>query len=114
MRWTPSTHSNIIFQLNSSRGVELNLLQSLTDDIVWPVLALLRCLDRGGFIEVSLVVDIKALEGVRERENLVLLKLRKLPKRSASVRQDTFSVEVTTEHFGSSGPLQLQHVHRRR
>ena len=77
------THADVILKLDSSRGVELNLLQRLADDIVWLALALLGGLDRGGFVEVALVVYIELAEGIGEGEDLVLRKLGELSRCSS-------------------------------
>jgi hypothetical protein len=80
------TYPDVIFQLDSSRGIELNLLQGLADDIVGLALARLRGLDGGSLVNVALVVDIELAEGVGKGEDLILLELRKLPvKRSAPI-----------------------------
>lgn len=72
------THADVIFQLDPSRGVELNLLQRLADDIVWLALALLGGLDRGGLVQVAFVVYVELAEGIREAEDLVLRELGEL------------------------------------
>jgi hypothetical protein len=80
------TYPNVVLQLDSSRGIELNLLQGLADDIVGLALARLRGLDGGSLVNVALVVDIELAEGVGKGEDLILLELRKLPvKRSVSI-----------------------------
>ena len=78
------TDPNVIFQLYASGGVELYFFQSLTDDIVRLVFALLRGLDRGSFVQVPLVIDIQTLEGIGKTKDLVLRELWKLPVGSPS------------------------------
>lgn len=73
-------HSEIVIQLHSSRGVELNLLQSLSDHIVWLSLAGLCSLDGSRLINISLVIYIKLAERILETEDLILLELRILPE----------------------------------
>jgi hypothetical protein len=73
------TYPDVIFQLDSSRGIELNLLQGLADDIVGLALARLRGLDGRSLVNVALVVDIELAEGVGEGEDVILLELRKFP-----------------------------------
>lgn len=73
------TDADIVLQLHSSRGVQIYLLQGLSNNIVWLVFALLGCLDGGCFVEVASVFDVQALEGIGELEDLVLRELRKLP-----------------------------------
>ena len=73
------TYTDIVFQLYSSGRVEFDILQGLSHDIVRLPLALLRGLDRGGLVDVALVVDVELAEGVGEAEDLVLLELRILP-----------------------------------
>jgi hypothetical protein len=72
-------YPDIVFELNASRGIELDFLQGLTDDIVGLALARLGGLDGGSLVNVSLVVDIELAEGVGEGEEIVLLELRKFP-----------------------------------
>lgn len=72
------THADIVLQFDTPGGVELDLLQGLAHDIIWLALALLRCFDSCGLVQVTLVVDIEALEGIGEGEYFVLLKLGKL------------------------------------
>ena len=74
-----ATYADIILELDSSRRVQLDLLQSLAHDIVRLSLGLLGCFDGRRFVDVALVVDVKLAEGVGQAEDLVLLELRKLP-----------------------------------
>jgi hypothetical protein len=66
---------NIVVQLDSSRAVQLNLLESLSHNIVGLALRVLSGLDDGGFVYVALVVDIHVLEGIGELEDLILIEL---------------------------------------
>ena len=58
------TYADIVFELDTSGGIELNLFQRLTDNIVWLALAGLGSLDGGGLVNVALVVDVELAEGV--------------------------------------------------
>jgi len=78
-----NTHADIVFQLDSSRRVELNVLQGLAHHVVGLALACLGGLDGSGLIDVPLVVDIELAEGIGEGEDVVLLELRKFPGRQA-------------------------------
>jgi hypothetical protein len=52
------TYPNIVFQLDPPRGIELYLLQGLTNDVVWLTLARLGGLNGGSLVNVPLVVNI--------------------------------------------------------
>lgn len=80
-----SDQADVVLQLDSSRRVELDLLESLSDHIVGLPLALLGCLDRGGLVKVAFVVDVELVEGVGQRKDVALLELRKLPAREIMV-----------------------------
>jgi hypothetical protein len=67
---------NIVVQLYSSRAVQLDLLESLSHNIVGLALRVLGGLDNGGFIYVALVVNIHVLEGIGKLEDLILIELR--------------------------------------
>jgi len=67
---------NIVVQLDSSRAVQLNLLEGLSHNIVGLALRVLCGLDDGGLVYVALVVDIHVLEGIRQLEDLILIELR--------------------------------------
>lgn len=58
------TNSHVILELNSPRRVELNLLESLSHDIIRLIFTLLGGFDGSSFIQVTLVIDIESLEGV--------------------------------------------------
>lgn len=73
------TYANIVLQLDAPGGVEVDLLECLSHDIVGLSLASLGCLDGSGLVYVTLVVDIKLPEGVCEAEYVVLLELGELP-----------------------------------
>lgn len=74
-----STYVYIIFELNSPGRIELNLLESLSHDIVRLSLRLLGGLDGSRLVNVSLIIYIKLAESVLQAKDLVLLELRKLP-----------------------------------
>ena len=67
---------DIVVQLDSSRAVQLDLLESLSHNIVGLALRVLSGLDDGGLVYVALVVDIHVLEGIRQLEDLILIELR--------------------------------------
>jgi hypothetical protein len=67
---------NIVVQLDSSRAVQLNLLESLSHNIVGLALRVLSGLDDSGLVYVALVVNIHVLEGIGELEDLILIELR--------------------------------------
>jgi hypothetical protein len=73
------TYTNVVVQLNPSRGVQLHFFQSLPDNIVWLSLACLGGLDCSSFVNVSFVVDVELAEGILQAEDLVLLELRVFP-----------------------------------
>lgn len=73
------TYADIILQLYSPGGVEVDLLECLSHDIVGLSLAGLGCLDGSGLVYVTLVVDIELAEGVCQAEYVVLLELGELP-----------------------------------
>lgn len=73
------TYANVVLQLHPPRGVEVDLLQCLSHDIVRLALAGLGCLDGSGLVYVTLVVDIELSEGVCQAEYVVLLELGELP-----------------------------------
>ena len=75
----PSTYADIIFQLDAPGRVQLDFLQGLSHHIVGLVLALLGGFDGSCLIQITLVVDIKLTESIRQAEDLVLLELRVLP-----------------------------------
>lgn len=82
-----TAYADVVFEFYAPRRVQLDFLEGLSDDIVGLVLALLSGLDGRGFVEVALVVNVEALEGVGQGEDFVLGKLRKLPAEpSASSR----------------------------
>lgn len=64
-------------------------------------------LDGSGLVEVPLVVDIEALEGIGKGEDLVLLELRKFPV----VGSDPLSLALGLNGVGWDGPLQLEDIH---
>ena len=59
------TYSYVVLKFNSARRVELDLLQSLPNNIVGLPLALLGGLDRCGLVNVALVINVKPSKGVR-------------------------------------------------
>jgi hypothetical protein len=89
---------NIVVQLDSSRAVQLNLLESLSHNIVGLALRVLSGLDDSGLVYVALVVNIHVLEGIGELEDLILIELRVFS--SDSRLCTSWSI-----------PLQLDHVH---
>jgi hypothetical protein len=60
----PRDEIDIVIQLDTSRTVQLDLFQGLSDDVVRLSLAVLGSLDRGRFIDVALVVDVELSEGI--------------------------------------------------
>ena len=112
------THANVIFKLDSSRGVELNLLQRLADDIVWLALALLGGFDRGGLVKVALVVYIELAEGIREGEDLVLREFGELSRCSSQRLLTAIESGIDRRGRGCGGrsgigaPLKLEDIHR--
>lgn len=74
-----TTYSHIVLKLHPARRVQVDFLQGLPDDIVRLSLALLSSLDGSGFVEIALVVDVEFAKGIRQREDVGLLKLRKFP-----------------------------------
>ena len=72
-RWT---YSDIVVQFNTTRTVELDFSQRLTDDIVGLSLRVLDAANGGCFVEVALVVDVELPEGILQAEDFVLLELR--------------------------------------
>lgn len=73
------TYADIILQLYSPGGVEVDLLECLSHDIVGLSLAGLGCLDGSGLVYVTLVVDIELAKGVCQAEYVILLELGELP-----------------------------------
>ena len=73
------TYADIVFQLHPPGGVEVDLLECLSHDIVRLALAGLGCLDGSGLVYVTLVVDIELAECVCQAEYVVLLELGELP-----------------------------------
>ena len=55
--------------------------------------ALLGCLDRSGFVYVTLIVDIEALESIGEAKDFILRELRELSKKS---RGDKSAFDLVT------------------
>lgn len=73
------TYADIVLQLYSPGGVEVDLLECLSHDIVGLSLAGLGCLNGSGLVYVTLVVDIELAKGVCQAEYVVLLELGELP-----------------------------------
>lgn len=73
------TYPDIVLELDPTGRVQLDLLQRLSDHIVGLALARLGGLDRGGLLYVALVVDVELVEGIGERKDVALLKLRVFP-----------------------------------
>lgn len=59
-----TAYPDVVFQLDSSGGIEINLLQRLAHDVVGLTLARLGRLDRGGLVNVPLIVDIELAESI--------------------------------------------------
>lgn len=72
-------YANIVLELHSSGGVQVNLLQGLSHNIVGLSLAGLSGLDGRGLVYVTLVVDIELTEGICQAEDIALVKLGELP-----------------------------------
>ncbi len=104
------TYPNVVFQLDSPRGIELDVLQSLANHIVGLALACLGGLDGGGLVDVPLVVDVELTEGVGEREDVILLELRKFPGQGVSLEVSRAQALCrAAEHVVL--PLNLEDVH---
>ena len=69
-----------VLELYSPGGIQLDLLEGLSHDIVRLSLTLLGGLDGSSLVNVTLVVDVKLTESILQAEDLVLLELRKLPR----------------------------------
>lgn len=78
-RFGARTYPDVIFQFYAPGRIKLNFFERLTNHVIWQVFSLLGSLDRSGFVQVSSVVHIESLEGIREREDLILRQLRKFP-----------------------------------
>lgn len=106
-----TTNIQIVFELHSSRAVQLNVFQCLADNIVRLFLRLLRGLDHSRLIQIALVVDIQLPESVLQREEVTLLELRELPatRQSAPANQ-----QRETQRAKVSILLEFQDVHCRR
>jgi len=78
-RGRTQTYPNVVLQLYSPGGVELNLFKCLANHIVGLALARLGGLDSSCLVNVPLVVDVELAESVGEGEDVILLELRKLP-----------------------------------
>lgn len=87
-----ATYVDKVLKLYSPGGVQLDLLQCLSHDIVWLSLALLGSLDGSTLVDVSLVVDVELAESVLQAEDLVLLELWEL---SRSMRSASRSLTLT-------------------
>lgn len=73
------TYANIVLELDPSGGVEVDLLQCLSHNIVGLSFAGLGRLDSSGLVHVSFVVDIELTEGLCQAEYVALLELGELP-----------------------------------
>lgn len=113
------TYADIVLQLDAPGGVEVDLLECLSHDIVGLSLAGLGRLDGSGLVYVALVVDIELAEGVCQAEYVVLLELGELPvvvvRWSAPWSPDA-SAQLNSTGSGVAGavglvPLQLEDVH---
>lgn len=74
-----SAYIYIVFEFDSPGRIELDLLESLSHDIVRLSLCLLGSLDGSGLVNISLIIHIKLAKCVLQAKDLVLLELRKLP-----------------------------------
>lgn len=74
------TYADVVIQLYSPRRVQLHLLQSLSNNIIWLSLAGLGGLYRRRLVNISLVVDIQLPERILQAKDLILLELRIFPK----------------------------------
>lgn len=72
---------DIVLELHPSRAIKLDLLQRLSHDIIRLPFGVLCRLDHRCLVQVPLVVKVEAAECILQTEDLVLLKLRKLPER---------------------------------
>lgn len=98
-----TTNIQIVFELHSSRAVQLNVFQCLADNIVRLFLRLLRGLNHSGLIQIALVIDIQLPESVLQREEVALLELRELPatRQSAQAKQQRRHSESRRAYFWS-------------
>jgi hypothetical protein len=105
------TYSYIVFKLNSSRRIKVNLLQSLSNNIVWLSLGSLCSFDRSGLVDVSLIVDIEFTEGILQAEDLILLELRIFPARRLESVNAKVEPECKPRKIRYHIPLQLDNIH---
>lgn len=76
-----ATYTDIVFQLDSPRRVQLNLLQGLSHDIVGLSLGCLCGFDGGGLVDITLVIDVEFAESIGKAKDVGLLELRVFPIR---------------------------------
>jgi hypothetical protein len=75
---------NVILQLHAARTVQLDFLERLTHNIVGLMLGCLGLFDGSTLVNVALVVYIEFTKGILQVEDLALLKLGVLPRRTMS------------------------------
>lgn len=73
------TYINIVVQLDTTRRIQFNLLQSLAHNIIRLLLRGLNGLDGGAFVQIAAIFDIELAEGISQREDVLLLELRVFP-----------------------------------
>lgn len=105
------TYSYIVFQLNSSRRIKIDLFQSLSNDIIWLPLSSLCSFDRSGLVDISLIVDIEFTESILQAEDLILLKLRIFPARRLGLVNAKFEPDRRPCEIRYYTPLQLDDIH---
>lgn len=74
-----ATYTDVVIELNPSGGVEIDLLQCLSYNIVGLSFASLGGLDSSSLVYISFVVDIELSEGICQAEYVALLELGELP-----------------------------------
>jgi hypothetical protein len=105
------TYSYVVFKLDSSRRIKINLFQSLSNNIIWLSLTSLCSFDRSGLVDVSLIVDIEFTESILQAEDLILLELRIFPARRLESVIVNFEPDYRPREIRYRIPLQLDNIH---
>lgn len=83
-RWEATAYINIILELDAPGAIELDTLQGLANNVIGLSFGLLGGLDHGGFVQVTLIVDVQLMECILERKDLALIQLRETPVANSS------------------------------